>query len=124
MNMIEAMTGAANAQDEVVEQPYEKSGAFIGGLAGVVAGGVAGLVLGGITGAVTGGGGALSGALRGAMTGVLSGVALGGISGAQYRADAKEYPRDGRVFPENLQDDARCLREGGSQSSPARAEVD
>ena len=30
--MIEAMTGAADAQDEVVEQPYEKSGAFIGGL--------------------------------------------------------------------------------------------
>ena len=82
MNMIEEMTGAADAQDEVVETPYEKSGAFIGGLAGVVAGGVAGLVLGGITGAVTGGGGALSGALRGAMTGVLSGVALGGISGA------------------------------------------
>ena len=82
MKIIEGMTGAADAQDEVVEVPYEKSGAFIGGLAGVVAGGVAGLVLGGITGAVTGGGGALSGALRGAMTGVLSGVALGGISGA------------------------------------------
>ena len=82
MNMVEGMTGAADAQDEVVETPYEKSGAFIGGLAGVVAGGVAGLVLGGITGAVTGGGGTLSGALRGAMTGVLSGVALGGISGA------------------------------------------
>ena len=32
MKMIEAMTGAADAQDEVVEQPYEKSGAFIGGL--------------------------------------------------------------------------------------------
>ena len=82
MNMVEGMTGAADAQDEVVEMPYEKSGAFIGGLAGMVAGGGAGLVLGGITGAVTGGGGALSGALRGAMTGVLSGVALGGISGA------------------------------------------
>ena len=82
MNMIEAMTGAANAQDEVVEERYEKSGAFIGGLAGVVAGGVAGLVLGGITGAVTGGGGALSGALRGAMTGMLSGVAIGGVTGA------------------------------------------
>ena len=82
MNMIEAMTGVANAQDEVVEERYEKSGAFIGGLAGVVAGGVAGLVLGGITGAVTGGGGVLSGTLRGAMTGVLSGVAIGGITGA------------------------------------------
>ena len=82
MNMIEEVTGAADAQDEVVEERYEKSGAFIGGLAGVVAGGVAGLVLGGITGAVTGGGGALSGVLRGAMTGVLSGAALGGISGA------------------------------------------
>ena len=82
MNMIEKMTGAANAHEEVAEVPYEKSGAFIGVLAGGVAGGVAGLVLGGITGAVTGGGGALSGALRGAMTGVLSGVALGGISGA------------------------------------------
>ena len=82
MNIIESMTGAANVQDEVVEERYEKSGAFIGGLAGVVAGGVAGLVLGGITGAVTGGGGALSGVLRGAMTGVLSGVAIGGISGA------------------------------------------
>ena len=82
MNMIEKMTGAADAQDEVVEVPYEKSGALIGGLAGVIAGGVAGLVLGGITGAVTGGGGALSGALRGVMTGVLSGVTLGGITGA------------------------------------------
>lgn len=56
MNMIESMTGAADTQDEVVETHSEKSGAFIGGLAGVVAGGVAGLVLGGITGAVTGGG--------------------------------------------------------------------
>ena len=52
MNMIEAMTGAPNAQDEVVEERYEKSRAFIGGLAGVVAGGVAGLVLGGISGAL------------------------------------------------------------------------
>lgn len=61
MNMIESMAGAADTQDEVVETHSEKSGAFIGGLAGVVAGGVAGLVLGGITGAVTGGGGALPG---------------------------------------------------------------
>ena len=95
MNMIEAMTGMTNAQDEVVEQRYEKSGAFIGGLAGVVAGGVAGLVLGGITGAVTGGGGVLSGALRGAMTGVLSGVAIGGISGALIERKPKmELPFD------------------------------
>ena len=43
MYMIEEMTGAAEAQDEVVEVPYEKSGALIGGLAGVVArGGVEG----------------------------------------------------------------------------------
>ena len=116
MNMIESMTGAADAQDEVVETHSEKSGAFIGGLAGVVAGGVAGLVLGGITGAVTGGGGALPGALRGAMTGVLSGVAIGGISGAlierrpkekmvyqltgneiQLKEDAGRTPHDGAV---------------------------
>ena len=90
MNMIESMTGAADAQGEIVEERYEKSGAFIGGLAGVVAGGVAGLVLGGITGAVTGGGGALPGALRGAMTGVLSGVAIGGISGALIERRPKE----------------------------------
>ena len=30
MNMIEGKTGAADAQDEVVETTYEKSGAFIG----------------------------------------------------------------------------------------------
>ena len=106
MNMIEAMTGAATAQDEVVEQPYEKSGAFIGGFAGVVAGGVAGLVLGGITGAVTGGGGALSGALRGAMTGVLSGAALGGISGALIERKPKmalAFEDDGEiVYDEKL----------------------
>ena len=111
MNMIEAMTGAANAQDEVVEHPYEKSGAFIGGLAGVVAGGVAGLVLGGITGAVTGGGGVLSGALRGAMTGVLSGVALGGVSGALIERKPKmalpfdaddEYVCDEKLLKEGV----------------------
>ena len=106
MNMIEGMTGAADARDEVVEVPYEKSGAFIGGLAGVVAGGVAGLVLGGITGAVTGGGGALSGVLRGAMTGVLSGAALGGISGALIERKPKmELPFDAddeTVYDEKL----------------------
>ena len=97
MKIIEGMTGAADTQDEVVETPYEKSGAFIGGLAGVVAGGVAGLVLGGITGAVTGGGGALSGALRGAMTGVLSGVAIGGISGALI----ERKPKMGLAFEDD-----------------------
>ena len=106
MNMIEAMTGAADAQNEVVERPYEKSGAFIGGLAGVVAGGVAGLVLGGITGAVTGGGGALTGAFRGAMTGVLSGAAIGGVSGALIvRKPKKELPlaaEDELVYDSNL----------------------
>ena len=111
MNMIEEMTGAADAQDEVAEVPYEKSGAFIGGLAGVVAGGVAGLVIGGITGAVTGGGGALSGALRGAMTGVLSGVALGGISGALIERKPKmalpfdaddEYVCDEKLLKEGV----------------------
>ena len=95
MNMIEAMTGAADAQDEVVTQPYEKSGAFIGGMAGALAGGVAGIVLGGITGAVTGGNGAFSGALRGAMTGLLSGVAIGGIGGALVERKPKsELPFD------------------------------
>ena len=97
MNMIEAMMGAADAQDEVVERPYEKSGAFIGGLAGALAGGVAGIVLGGITGAVTGGNGALSGALRGAMTGLLSGVAIGGIGGALV----ERKPKSGLSFDEN-----------------------
>lgn len=82
MNMNETMTGAEDAQNEIDENSYEKSGAFIGGLAGVVAGGVAGLVLGGITGAVTGGNGVFSGAFRGAMTGALSGIVLGGIGGA------------------------------------------
>ena len=81
-NAMEAIMGAADAQHEVVGTHYEKSGAFIGGMAGAMVGGVAGLVLGGITGAVTGGNGAFSGALRGAMTGVLSGVVLGGIGGA------------------------------------------
>ena len=106
MNMIEEMTGATDEQDEVVETTCEKSGAFIGGLAGVLAGGVAGLVLGGITGAVTGGGGALSSALRGAMTGVLSGVALGGISGAlierKPRMELSFEDDDEIVFDEKL----------------------
>ena len=110
MNMIEAMTGAVDAQDEVVEERYEKSGAFIGGLAGVVAGGVAGLVLGGITGAVTSGNGALSGVLRGAMTGVLSGVAIGGIAGALVEYKPK------KALPFNADDeivfDEKLIEEG------------
>ena len=104
----------ADAQDEVVETHYEKSGAFIGGLAGVVAGGVAGLVLGGITGAVTCGGGVLSGALRGAMTGVLSGSAIGGISGALIERRPKRtrvYQLIGNKIQLEENDEFACVQE-------------
>lgn len=45
MNMVEGMTGAADEQDEVVETPYEKSGAFIGVLSGVALGGISGALI-------------------------------------------------------------------------------
>jgi len=68
--------------EETSDKPYEKSGAFIGGLSGVLAGGVAGVVLGGITGAVTGGSGFFLGGLKGAFTGLLAGASIGGVTGA------------------------------------------
>jgi len=69
-------------EEEAQDKPYEKSGAFIGGLSGVLAGGVAGVVLGGITGAVTGESGFFLGGLKGAFTGLLAGASIGGVTGA------------------------------------------
>jgi len=76
--------GCEGQQDveETSDMPYEKSGAFIGGLSGVLAGGVAGVVLGGITGAVTGNSGFFLGGLKGAFTGLLAGASIGGVTGA------------------------------------------
>jgi len=76
--------GCKGRQDveEASDRPYEKSGAFIGGLSGALAGSVAGVVLGGITGVVTGESGFFLGGLKGAFTGLLAGASIGGVTGA------------------------------------------
>jgi len=108
--------GCKGRQDveEASDQPYEKSGAFIGGLSGALAGSVAGVVLGGITGAVTGNSGFFLGGLKGAFTGLLAGASIGGVTGALV----ERKPRPKVPYSEN--DEYICVGDGGEPSEDLR----